>query len=170
MSRGKQTRAQAREVGLRETLDPETLDWYRLTPAQRWVESEKLWATYLALGGSLAPEPDFAKSIFYDAETPCLRPVDGRAGLRAVRGAEFSPTSISPSILDTRNSIASEEPWPSWRRSRCMFRLWARRYSMRGHACHFRSARPVEPDLRIDVMSVMRGCDAFACCGHGDDG
>jgi len=24
--------------------------WYRLMPVQRWMESEKLWQTYLALG------------------------------------------------------------------------------------------------------------------------
>jgi hypothetical protein len=32
--------------------------WYRLTPLQRWLQSEKLWQTYLALGGSLDPEPE----------------------------------------------------------------------------------------------------------------
>ena len=36
----------------------EWAEWYQLTPVQRWLESEKLWQTYLALGGSLDPEPD----------------------------------------------------------------------------------------------------------------
>lgn len=35
----------------------EWAEWYRLTPAQRWLETGKLWQTYLALGGSLDPEP-----------------------------------------------------------------------------------------------------------------
>ena len=67
-----------------ETLDPETLDWYRLTPAQRWAESEKLWQTYLALGGSLAPEPD-SQSPFDFGDAPGAVPTDGRPGVRVVR-------------------------------------------------------------------------------------
>jgi hypothetical protein len=31
----------------------------------------------------------------------------------------------------------------------------------RGHACHFRVQVPGVPPLRVDVMSTMRGCDAF---------
>jgi hypothetical protein len=43
----------------------EWAEWYRLTPAQCWLESEKLWQTYLMLGGSLDPEPD-TQSPFFD--------------------------------------------------------------------------------------------------------
>ena len=57
---------------------------YRLTPVQRWLESEKLWQTYLALGGSLDPEPD-TQSPFHDAGAAGARPVDGRTGLRVLR-------------------------------------------------------------------------------------
>jgi hypothetical protein len=38
-----------------QLVGEEWAEWYRLTPAQRWEESEKLWQTYLALGGSLDP-------------------------------------------------------------------------------------------------------------------
>jgi hypothetical protein len=31
----------------------------------------------------------------------------------------------------------------------------------RGHACHFRCGHPEAAGLRVDVMSVMRGCDPF---------
>jgi len=41
--------------------------WYRLSPAQRWQESEQLWQVYLALGGSLDPEPD---SFFQPDDVP----------------------------------------------------------------------------------------------------
>ena len=58
--------------------------WRRLTPPQRWAESQKLWATYLALGGTLDPEPD-PDSPFYDPETWRPQPVDGRPGVRVVR-------------------------------------------------------------------------------------
>ena len=32
--------------------------WLKLTPAQRMRETTKLWKLYIALGGSLDPEPD----------------------------------------------------------------------------------------------------------------
>ena len=59
-------------------------EWYRLTPMERWRESEKLWAQYLAQGGSLDPEPD-SQSPFDFPELRGARPVDGRAGLRVLR-------------------------------------------------------------------------------------
>jgi hypothetical protein len=67
-----------------ELVGEEWAEWYRLTPAERWQESEKLWATYLALGGTLDPEPD-TQSPFFDPDAPGPRAPDGRAGLRAVR-------------------------------------------------------------------------------------
>lgn len=69
---------------LEEICSGEWLDWYALTPQQRWSESQKLWSTYLALGGSLDPEPD-TQSPFYDAEASGESVAHGRAGLRVVR-------------------------------------------------------------------------------------
>ena len=69
---------------LAATCDPERLDWYHLTPQERWRESMKLWDTYLMLGGSLDPEPD-SQSPFYVREERGPAPPDGRAGLRVVR-------------------------------------------------------------------------------------
>jgi hypothetical protein len=34
-------------------------------------------------------------------------------------------------------------------------------YLRRGHACHFRCQAPEVAGLRIDIMSVLRGCDTF---------
>lgn len=71
-------------------IDPEELvgaewaEWYGLTPAQRWTESERSWSTYLSLGGSLDPEPD-TQSPFFDAGTSRQRAADGRTGVRIVR-------------------------------------------------------------------------------------
>ena len=47
-----------------QLVEGEWAEWYRLTPVQRWLESEKLWQTYLALGGSLDPEPDTQRRLF----------------------------------------------------------------------------------------------------------
>jgi len=71
-------------VTAEDVAGPEWADWYRLTPEQRLRESEKLWRNYLALGGSLDPEPD-TQSPFFDPEEEGARPAHGRAGLRVVR-------------------------------------------------------------------------------------
>src|SRR5881394_3702543 len=67
-----------------ELVGGEWAEWYRLTPVQRWLESEKLWQTYLAIGGSLDPEPD-TQSPFFDARAPRPRPAHGRTGVRVLR-------------------------------------------------------------------------------------
>lgn len=36
----------------------EDIEWLGLTPAQRILETTKLWEFYIALGGKLEPEPD----------------------------------------------------------------------------------------------------------------
>ena len=37
-------------VRAEQLVGSEWAEWYRLTPIQRWLESEKLWMTYMALG------------------------------------------------------------------------------------------------------------------------
>jgi hypothetical protein len=63
---------------------PEWAEWYSMTPQQRWDASALLWADYLALGGSLDPEPD-TQSPFFDPDEQRSGPVDGRSGLRHIR-------------------------------------------------------------------------------------
>ena len=49
---------------LTEAVGDEWMDWYRMTPDERWRASGQLWEVYVALGGSLDPEPD-TQSPFY---------------------------------------------------------------------------------------------------------
>ena len=58
-----------------ELVGGEWAEWYRLTPVQRWLESEKLSQPHLALGGSLDPEPD-SQSPFFDPNE--ARPVSAK--------------------------------------------------------------------------------------------
>ena len=76
--------APRRRVEPEDICSPEWAEWYRMTPAERWAESEKLWAVFLELGGSLDPEPD-TQSPFFDANEPRADPADGRPGLRIIR-------------------------------------------------------------------------------------
>ena len=55
------------EMRAEDLVGPRWAEWYALTPAERTRESSKLWPLYLALGGSLDPEPD-TQSPFFDAE------------------------------------------------------------------------------------------------------
>ena len=71
-------------LALEDYCDPEWAEWYRMSPAERWAESGRLWAAYLALGGSLDPEPD-TQSPFFDPSAPGPGAPDGRPGLRIVR-------------------------------------------------------------------------------------
>ena len=65
-------------------VDDETMEWYLMTPQERWRESEKLWTFYLSVGGSLDPEPD-SQSPFNDAYASCQMPSHGRTSVRVVR-------------------------------------------------------------------------------------
>ncbi|MEO8597503.1 MAG: hypothetical protein ABI759_29565, partial [Candidatus Solibacter sp.] len=64
-----------------DLVGEEWAEWYALSPQERFRESEKLWDTYLALGGSLEPEPD-TQSPFFDPEEWRANAVDGRSGVR----------------------------------------------------------------------------------------
>ena len=67
-----------------EDMSDEWKEWLELTPIERFRESEKIFAQYLAMGGSLDPDPD-PTSPFYDPEAPCHVPADGGPGVRVLR-------------------------------------------------------------------------------------
>ena len=71
-------------VPIEDVCDDEWAEWYRLTPQERWAHSQALWPAFLALGGTLDPEPD-THSPFFDADTWRPMPADGRAGVRVLR-------------------------------------------------------------------------------------
>ena len=67
-----------------EQLPDEWKDWLDLTPIQRFHESEKIFAHYLTMGGSLDPDPD-PTSPFYLPEESSAGAAYGRPGLRVLR-------------------------------------------------------------------------------------
>jgi hypothetical protein len=64
--------------------EPDWVEWYALTPAERWAATDRLWAQYLVMGGSLDPEPD-TQSPFFDPEAPGAVSPDGRTGVHLLR-------------------------------------------------------------------------------------
>ena len=69
-------------------IEDEWLDWYRLTPEQRWSETQKLWAFYLEVGGSLDTEPD-SQSPFDTHFTQRSRVAHGGTGMYMVRSSRI---------------------------------------------------------------------------------
>ena len=67
-----------------DVAGPEWAAWYALSPEERFLESAKLWETYLALGGSLDPEPD-TQSPFFDPEEWRENAAHGRSSVRVLR-------------------------------------------------------------------------------------
>jgi hypothetical protein len=67
-----------------EDMPDEWQEWLELTPIERFRQSEKLFAQYLAMGGSLDPDPD-PTSPFYDPDQWRPDAAHGRAGLRVLR-------------------------------------------------------------------------------------
>jgi hypothetical protein len=65
------------DIRAEDLVGPEWAEWYSLTPAKRMEESGKLWPLYLALGGSLDPEPD-PQSPFFDPDAPSESTSHGR--------------------------------------------------------------------------------------------
>lgn len=61
-----------------------------MSPVERFAESCRLWDTYLALGGSLDPEPD-SQSPFFDEEEWRKNFGDGRPGVRLLRRGAIQP-------------------------------------------------------------------------------
>ena len=49
-------------------IEEEILDWYSLTPSERFVKSQELWEIFVLLGGDYDPEPD-TQSPFHLFET-----------------------------------------------------------------------------------------------------
>lgn len=67
-----------------ELENEQWLDWYLLTPSQRWTQSQQLWDFYLATGGSLDPQPD-SQSPFDAVMQECAISADGRPSVHLVR-------------------------------------------------------------------------------------
>jgi hypothetical protein len=81
---GRSTGVIAPHIRAEDLVGSEWAEWYGLTPAERWRESGKLWASFLALGGSLDPEPD-TQSPFFDARARRAIAAHGRSSVRVIR-------------------------------------------------------------------------------------
>jgi hypothetical protein len=146
---------------LDDCLDPEWQEWYALTPIERWRETGKLWAFYLSVGGSLDPEERFRKSFRRSGAQQVRYLLMGGQACVLYGAAEFS--------RDCDIAILCE-PTDLGRLQGALDELQARTivvppfeadYLLRGHAVHFRCEAPGVENIRLDVMSSMRGAAPF---------
>ena len=49
-------------------FNEETIDWYRMSPMERFIESQKLWNVFILFKGSYEPESD-TQSPFHIFQT-----------------------------------------------------------------------------------------------------
>jgi hypothetical protein len=68
----------------RNDISEERLEWIMMTPTQRFLEYEKMFALYRDMGGSLDPEYDI-QSPFNSVFEGCRTSSDGRSGLHIIR-------------------------------------------------------------------------------------
>ena len=71
-------------VSPEELVGEEWAAWYRLSPVERWRESEQLWDFYFQLGRSLDTQPD-TQSPFFDPSASSTCSPDGRPSMRVLR-------------------------------------------------------------------------------------
>lgn len=110
----------------------EWAEWYRLTPQERWAESQKLWSTYFALGGSLTPSPILR--VLSSMRTNGVRHLLMRAQACVLYGAaEFSRDTDLAILADDAASLETALPERNLlTQARTGEPCWARRSAPRG--------------------------------------
>ncbi len=80
-----------------EHISGEWLEWYSLTPQERWHESGRLWRRFFLLGGFLEPEPDMDSPEWHGIKPICVGfPVlRGRGGDLSPKGPAGGRTALS---------------------------------------------------------------------------
>ena len=75
--------------------------------------------------------------------------------------AEFSRDTDVAVLASEENITALREALRVLRAKRIAFPPFEQQFLIRGHAIHFRCFHPEAMNMRIDIMSVMRGLDPF---------
>ena len=76
--------------------------------------------------------------------------------------AEFSRDIDLAVLPDEKNLDRLRKALADLRAEQVLFPALNRQNLLRGHACHFRCQAPDSEGLRIDIMSVLHGCQPFA--------
>ena len=148
-------------LSIESICDEERGEWYRMTPQDRWLESERLWATFLALGGSLDPSPIHkVLSTMSQHGVQCL--LMGGQACVLYGAAEFSRDTDFAILAEQKNLDILRRALADLQAETIAVPPLEKRFLDRGHAVHFRCAHPEALRLRIDVMARMRGTEDFA--------
>src|ERR1700676_1779572 len=125
-----------------------------LSAGERFLESSRLWETYLALGGSLEPEPDTQSPFRENAPMG-----DTRAYPTAQRNVAVTWTSLI--LADATNLPHLVRALDALDAAVIAVPFLEERHLLRGHAVHLRCRRDDVAGLRIDLMSSLRGVAGF---------
>ncbi len=92
--------------------DDDLRAWYRLSPLLRFLQTERLWRTFVLLGGTSDPAPD-PQSPFYFPPEKRAGARHGGPGVRPLGGAEFSrdidfAVAVEPANLDRLRRALSD--------------------------------------------------------------
>jgi len=75
--------------------------------------------------------------------------------------AEFSRDVDMAVLADERNLDRLQRALAELQAEAVYFPSLSKAALQRGHACHFRARIPGADDVRLDVMSVLHGCEEF---------
>jgi hypothetical protein len=75
-----------RSPAMEGCVDEEVLEWYRMTPQERWAESMRLWDIFYLLGGRLESNHFDSQGPFYDVS----------------RQSDVDPSDEGPSLTSLR--------------------------------------------------------------------
>jgi hypothetical protein len=123
-------------------------EWAKLTPIERFRESEKIFAQYPAMGGTLDPDPDPTSPLFWmgEARSPeLLVEMVGRFPLEAGRMQAVRPL-LAP-------AVSGDLPLPARRARR---RKSARKHSKKRHEMilNFSGPRVVSKQIPPETNSA----------------
>lgn len=130
-------------------------------PRKDCLKQQNFGSCIYPLEGVLTPNPILkVLSTFKTCEVKCLL-IGGQACI--VYGAvEFSRDSDFVVLANPENIERLKKALKALEAEPVYFPAFQVEYLLKGHACHFRCGAEDVSGLRIDILSVLRGCAPFA--------
>src|SRR3954452_12654152 len=147
-------------VSPEDIFEGEWLDWYQLMPLERWHESQNCGGNISQWEVRLIPNPIRRVLSTMAAHQVRALLMGGQAcvfygAAEFSRDTDFAILADAPNLARLRKALAELQAEP------IAVPPFAIEHLRRGHAIHFRCQHPEALQMRVDVMSKMRGVDSF---------